>query len=306
LPGTAASAGFFYDMAEYRPVLCSFWTDPDTEEWKPNERLVYLFLCTNKEARESGIYQISQKYISERTNITIDKIKEIIITLSSVYNKITYDNNTFFVHGFMRRNFKGNPALLEKSILKDFENSPSFICWSRFCEIYKTHFISKKIKELLNTCQSVIDTSMTMNMKIDMTMNNDNDNRNDNEIINNKNLEQEKSKDEIIFEACRKAYPGSKRGLDTEFENLKKKHDDYKGVLPLLEQALSNQKQWRVEMTTAGMFIPEWPGLAVWINQRRWENEKPVIEIKNKKDTTESIDEFQRKRREQFLSGGSQ
>jgi hypothetical protein len=103
------------------------------------------------------------------------------------------------------------------------------------------------------------------------------ENENENEIkdvIENKN----------IFEAFRKAYPGSKRGLDTEFENLKKKHHDYKAILPLLEPALSNQMQWRIEMNAAGMFIPEWPGLAVWINQRRWENEKPVIENKTTKN----------------------
>lgn len=103
----------------------------------------------------------------------------------------------------------------------------------------------------------------------------------------------ELSPDETLFESFRKEYPGTKRGLKTEYDNFRKKHGDHKTVLPLLSTALSNQKQWRVEMSTAGMFVPEWPGLAVWINQRRWENEKPVIE--NKKNTAIPQCDFQRK-----------
>jgi hypothetical protein len=140
-------------------------------------------------------------------------------------------------------------------------------------------FILKKDKPLINTQIN------TEHMGIPSIPHMEDENRN-------------KNKDEIEFELFRKSYPGSKRGLETELENLKKKHDDWKTVLLLLNQALINQKAWRTEMATAGMFIPEWPGLAVWINQRRWENEKPVIEIKNTNKSP--ILEFQRKAADKY------
>ena len=81
-----------------------------------------------------------------------------------------------------------------------------------------------------------------------------------------------------IFNTFRKLYPGTKRGNDTEFENFKKKHKDWKEVLPNLEKALKNQIGWRKEMKAAGTFVPEWKHLKTWINNRCWEDEKPVID----------------------------
>lgn len=248
-----AAGPVFITMADYRPVLCSFWTDPDTEEWKANERLVYLFLCTNKEVGESGIYQLSQKYISERTNISIDKIKEIIITLSSTYNKITYDNNTYFVHGFMKRNFKGNPALLEKSIIKDFEKSPSIPCWTRFCEIYKNHFMSNKIKGIINSFQSV---SKHLN-------DNDNeyDNRNDNESLIQEGMQgekppgPEKPQSKIIppkREWVKKYCEDRENGIDPDsfFD-----HYETRGWIP--KGATKQMKDWQAAIRTWEKFKKE-------------------------------------------------
>jgi hypothetical protein len=153
-------------MADYRPFYCSFWTDPDMERLNPLEKLVYAMLMTCAQTTESGIYAISEKYISERTNITVMKINEILNTLQNTYNKITYDNGTIFIHAFMKRNFKGNPEMLMRSILKSFDNNPSKICWTKFLEIYKNHCIFNKIKTKLDTLQSVGDTSLNMNMTL--------------------------------------------------------------------------------------------------------------------------------------------
>jgi hypothetical protein len=95
------------------------------------------------------------------------------------------------------------------------------------------------------------------------------------------------------FELFRKLYPGSKRGLDTEYNNLCKKHDDYKNIIPLLSASLENQINWRTEMIAAKMFVPEWKMLQTWINQRCWEMEKPTIQ-NNKSEPT--IDDFYQKR----------
>jgi len=176
-------------MATYRPFYVGFWDDPEIEPFNPEEKLVYAFLFTNHLCTESGIYSISEKNISERTGIKINKINDIIKSLQNTYHKITYDKSIIFVHGFMHRNYKGSPEKLELSILKDFENHRSLICWSKFIEIYSRHCISNKIKSMLNTLQSVTDTSM------EVFNDNDNSNSNSNSGIEEEMKEGKKGED---------------------------------------------------------------------------------------------------------------
>jgi hypothetical protein len=153
-------------VAKYRPFHVGFWDDPDIEPFSPDEKLVYAFLFTNRLTTESGIYSISEKFIAERTGITINKINTILNTLTNTYHKITYDRNIVFVHGFMRRNFKGSPEKLELSILSNVTDHPSILCWTKFLEIYNHHHICIKIKEVLKSLQCVIDTSIGIGIEI--------------------------------------------------------------------------------------------------------------------------------------------
>jgi hypothetical protein len=74
-----------------------------------------------------------------------------------------------------------------------------------------------------------------------------------------------------IFDAFRKEYPGTKRGLDVEFENFRKKHNDWSDVLTLLLKRLNYQKEARAIRKNNNKFVPEWKKLETWINQRCWE-----------------------------------
>lgn len=113
-----------------------------------------------------------------------------------------------------------------------------------------------------------------------------------NETPRRKKEEERKQKEErrkqeeenkLLFEEARIQYPGTKRGLDTEFENFKKKHEDYLTSTPLLLDAINTQMSWRKEMFEADMFVPEWKMFQTWINQRCWEDEKPTIIYKPKR-----------------------
>jgi len=74
-----------------------------------------------------------------------------------------------------------------------------------------------------------------------------------------------------IFEIFRLKYPGTKRGLETEFNNFVKKHKDSKNIIPLLYPALINQINLRIQQKEKNEFTPEWKNLQTWINQRCWE-----------------------------------
>lgn len=76
-----------------------------------------------------------------------------------------------------------------------------------------------------------------------------------------------------IFEDFRISYPGTKRGINVEFENFVKKHEDWEDVLPKLKEAISCQIKNRNIKKSKKEFTPEWKNLKTWISQRCWEEE---------------------------------
>jgi hypothetical protein len=110
----------------------------------------------------------------------------------------------------------------------------------------------------------------------------DNDSDSDNDI---KKESIKKSLLKADFEKFRSQYPGTKRGIEVEFENLQRKHKDWKDIIPILPDKLKYQKSAREIKRLAGKFVPEWKNLQTWINQRCWEEE---ITIEPNRDTTEN------------------
>jgi len=88
----------------------------------------------------------------------------------------------------------------------------------------------------------------------------------DNTLKKDKKVNTDKNKE--LFEIVRKLYKGTKRGLNTEYDNFKKKHSDWNKILPTLKQLLENQITAR---ENAKGFIPQWANFSTWINQRKWE-----------------------------------
>jgi hypothetical protein len=58
------------------------------------------------------------------------------------------------------------------------------------------------------------------------------------------------------FERFRKLYPGTKMGLDTEFENFRKKNPDYPALVCSLYPALEALLEWRKRRKASGRFVP--------------------------------------------------
>lgn len=83
---------------------------------------------------------------------------------------------------------------------------------------------------------------------------------------------------EAQFDAFRKAYKGTKRGLKVELDNFKKKNDNWRELIPELMAGLEREIAWREKMQAAGQFVPQWAHLQTWINQSRWETEFETVE----------------------------
>ena len=86
------------------------------------------------------------------------------------------------------------------------------------------------------------------------------------------------SNEKMLFESFRKIYRGTKRGLDTEFANLKKKHKDWRDVVRILLPAYERQCEQLDRNKAAGAFVPQPKTLQTYINQRCWEDE--ITEVK--------------------------
>lgn len=80
-----------------------------------------------------------------------------------------------------------------------------------------------------------------------------------------------------VFDESRKAFPGSKRGLDPEWENFTKKNPDYTTILPLLLPAIEREKAHKAALNEANQFCPQWKNFTTWINGKCWTEEFPAV-----------------------------
>lgn len=98
-------------------------------------------------------------------------------------------------------------------------------------------------------------------------------NKGNKENKENKEIKKEKINKKEIFENFRSKYPGTKKGLETEYANFLKKHDDANEVIQKLLPALEYQIEQREIRKENKQFVPEWKHLQTWLNQRCWEEE---------------------------------
>lgn len=87
------------------------------------------------------------------------------------------------------------------------------------------------------------------------------------------------SKLENQFEEFRKAYPGRKRGHDTEFVAFKRKHKNWVDIVPLLMPALQRLIAYNEAKKAAGEWTASYANLSTWLFQARWEEELPEVEV---------------------------
>lgn len=96
------------------------------------------------------------------------------------------------------------------------------------------------------------------------------------EELSNESKKKEKSSDLTgefdDFRKKYKKYGGRVRGLDTELGNLKKKHADWREIIPLLSPALERENLARHSAEMQGMFFPQMKNLQTYINNRSWES----------------------------------
>jgi hypothetical protein len=153
----------------------------------------------------------------------------------------------------------------------------------RYCEIIKrrqeSDIVAKYLvnanNNLVNVCNNSINVNKSTQSKVNKT---------ETEIKVNENNNSDKSEDvkkpdqyKQEFEIFRKAFTGTKNGLDTEFENFTKKNKNYKEIIPLLLPAIQRENDHRAKASELGEFFPISKSLSVWIGKKCWEQELPAF-----------------------------
>ena len=83
------------DIANYRFVYISFWRDYKVLElFTPDEKLLFLYLLTNCNTTQIGVYKILIKEISFMTGFTEETVSIMMDRFENEYNIIKYNKKT--------------------------------------------------------------------------------------------------------------------------------------------------------------------------------------------------------------------
>jgi DnaD/phage-associated family protein len=82
-------------MAKYRMVQVDFWTHPRVLEDMPlEEKCFYLYLLTNPNTTQIGIYRITKKKVALELDISVEKVQSLMKRFIEHYQLIRYNEET--------------------------------------------------------------------------------------------------------------------------------------------------------------------------------------------------------------------
>ena len=236
-------------MAKYRQVHLQMWRDSDFQNYSPQEKLLFIYLITNDLTNESGIYEISEKTISNETGIPVGKVVAILgkpianplpthsQRLGKGLKSVTYDfdNHLVFIHNYRKyQNTGGKPSLILKCIQDEYKKYKNSSLWELFFELYPEY---KMVTDnpLPTHCQPIANPLSTVTVN-----DNDNDNYNVKDVVSVKKDVNVSEKNQNGFDVVEnsanmiklsfvrqfKGLPYPYRSNDAAREKLHQKFDD--------------------------------------------------------------------------------
>lgn len=116
-------------MAFYRQLQCSFWRDAFVQNLTPEEKYFYAYLLTNEFTKQTGIYQITKRYIGIDTGYNDETVTKLLERFAS-YKKILYNEETkeLMILNWLKHNWSNSPLVL-KCVEKELKEvrTPEFI-----------------------------------------------------------------------------------------------------------------------------------------------------------------------------------
>ncbi|GGJ61791.1 DNA replication protein DnaD [Virgibacillus salexigens] len=82
-------------MAKFRMVHTEFWDDPKVvEEMTPEDKLFFLYLLTNSNTTQIGIYQITKKQMAFDIGYSIESINSLLDRFINYHQLVIYNSET--------------------------------------------------------------------------------------------------------------------------------------------------------------------------------------------------------------------
>ena len=109
-------------MAKYRQIHTTFWNDPLILDLTPEQKYFYLYLLTNPNVKQCGIYEISIRQMTYHTGYnreTIEKLLDMFVELNKIV--ISKETNEIALVNFLKYNYSASPTV-RKCIEKDLKN----------------------------------------------------------------------------------------------------------------------------------------------------------------------------------------
>jgi len=108
-------------MAKYRHVQTTFWDDGFVLDLTPEEKYFYLYLMTNGNTTQCGIYELPYRVIEMHTGYNRETVQKLLQRFVD-YGKITYNESTkeIMLNNWAKYNFINSPKVkkcIEKELL---------------------------------------------------------------------------------------------------------------------------------------------------------------------------------------------
>jgi len=108
-------------MAKYRNVHTTFWEDGFVLDLTPEEKYFYLYLMTNSNTTQCGIYELPYRVIEMHTGYNRETVQKLLQRFVE-YRKITYNESTkeIMLNNWAKYNFINSPKVkkcIEKELL---------------------------------------------------------------------------------------------------------------------------------------------------------------------------------------------
>ncbi|WP_085523882.1 conserved phage C-terminal domain-containing protein [Tuberibacillus sp. Marseille-P3662] len=82
-------------MAKFRQIHTTFWQDPKVlEEMTPEDKYFYLYLLTNPNTTQIGVYQITRKQMAFDLGYSIESVRSLLERFVNHHKVVKYNENT--------------------------------------------------------------------------------------------------------------------------------------------------------------------------------------------------------------------
>ena len=217
-------------MSKFRQIQTSFWSDTYIqEEMTAEDKYFYLYLMTNEFTTQIGIYPITKKQMSFDLGYSIESVQALLQRFETYHKLIKYDTETreiiLLKWAENNLNIGGKPVqdLIKKEIsqVKNkeflslmFENCPENSLKNFIASLLQENKKDNNINNSYESLDASLNDTGAINNKEEIINNNK-------ELIKEKNIKKEKSKNEV------ESYI-NKLDLDDDYKQLLFKYVEYR------------------------------------------------------------------------------